>query len=76
MFVRTQHSNEPTLYYITYTCYTWLHLFSIANAYDPIYKWFDYLKDSAQIKVDIILPFYKKQLDYHQDRGTNFVNSE
>ncbi|SRR6266496_1541728 len=51
MSVRTQHGNEPTLYYITYTCYNWLHLFSIANAYDLIYKWFDYLKDSAQIKV-------------------------
>src|SRR6266700_2366365 len=47
MSVRTQHGNEPTLYYITYTCYNWLHLFSIANAYDLIYKWFDYLKDSS-----------------------------
>ncbi len=58
MSVRTQHGNEPTLYYITYTCYNWLHLFSIANAYDLIYKWFDYLKDSAQIKVTayVIMP--------------------
>jgi len=58
MSVRTQHGNEPTLYYITYTCYNWLHLFSIANAYGLIYKWFDYLKDSAQIKVTayVIMP--------------------
>src|SRR5215210_4670998 len=51
MSVRTQHGNEPTLYYITFTCYNWLYLFSITNGYDLIYKWFDYLKDSAQIKV-------------------------
>ena len=58
MSVRTQHSNEPTLYYITFTCYNWLYLFSITNGYDLIYKWFDYLKDSAQIKVTayVIIP--------------------
>jgi putative transposase len=58
MSVRTQHGNEPTLYYITYTCYNWLHLFSIANGYDLVYKWFNHLKDIAQIKVTayVIMP--------------------
>ncbi len=50
MSVRTQHGNEPTLYYITYTCFNWLHLFSLVNGYDLVYKWFAYLKDTAQIK--------------------------
>src|SRR6266487_5084645 len=51
MSVRTQHGNEPTLYYITYTCYNWLYLFSITNSYNLVYKWFNYLKNTAQIKV-------------------------
>ncbi|HXL56696.1 MAG TPA: transposase [Chitinophagaceae bacterium] len=58
MSVRTQHGNEPTLYYITYTCYNWLYLFSITNSYNLVYKWFNYLKNTAQIKVTayVIMP--------------------
>ena len=58
MSVRTQHGNEPTLYYITYTCYNWLYLFSITKGYDLVYMWFDYLKDTVQIKVTafVIMP--------------------
>lgn len=58
MSVRTQHGNEPTLYFITYTCYNWLYLFSSAKGFDLLYKWFDYLKDSAQIKTTayVIMP--------------------
>jgi len=58
MSVRTQHGNEPTLYYVTYTCYNWLPLFSLTNGYDLVYKWFDHLKDTSQIKVTayVIMP--------------------
>ncbi len=58
MSARTQHGSEPTLYYITFTCYNWLYLFSITKGYDLIYEWFDHLKDTAQIKVTafVIMP--------------------
>ena len=51
MSVRTLHGNEPTLYFVTFTCYNWLPLFSLTNSYDLVYKWFDVLRTIAQIKV-------------------------
>ena len=58
MCVRVQHGNEPTLYYVTFTCYNWLPLFSITNGFDLVYKWFDYLKNNSSIKITayIIMP--------------------
>ena len=58
MSVRVQHGNEPTLYYVTFTCHNWLPLFSITNGFDLIYNWFDYLKNNFSIKVTayIIMP--------------------
>ncbi|MCF3108229.1 hypothetical protein LL912_05515 [Niabella sp. CC-SYL272] len=32
------------VYFITFTCYRWMRLIAIADAYDMIYKWFDHLK--------------------------------
>jgi hypothetical protein len=31
-------------YFITITCFNWLPLFDIADSYDAVYKWFQYLK--------------------------------
>jgi len=58
MSVRTLHGNEPTLYFVTFTCHDWLPLFSLTNSYDLVYKWFDVLKNKGQIKVPayIIMP--------------------
>jgi len=67
MSVRIQHGSEPTLYYVTFTCYDWLHLFSITNGFDLIYKCLpdcviqagsDYLKHNSSTKVTayIIMP--------------------
>ena len=44
MPVRIQHDQFPnSVYYITFTCYKWKHLFSISHAYNAVYKWFDKL---------------------------------
>ncbi|HET9432674.1 MAG TPA: hypothetical protein VFO37_02900 [Chitinophagaceae bacterium] len=44
MPVRLQHDQLPnSVYYITFTCYKWKHLFSISRAYHAVYKWFDKL---------------------------------
>ena len=44
MPVRFQHDQlSNSVYFITFTCYKWKQLFSIANAYDAVYKWFDSL---------------------------------
>ena len=44
MPVRFQHNQQPnSIYFITFTCYKWRHLFSLTNTYDAVYKWFDSL---------------------------------
>jgi len=44
MPVRFQHDQLPnSIYFITFTCYKWKQLFSIAKAYNAVYKWFDSL---------------------------------
>ena len=36
---------EPSgVYFITFTCYKWLHLIELSNGYGFVYKWFDYLQ--------------------------------
>ena len=46
------------IYFITFTCFKWLPLFKIANAYDSVYKWFNYLRDvqKCQIFGYVIMP--------------------
>jgi putative transposase len=51
MAVKTKHSSEYTLYFCTFTCYEWLHLFELTNSYDVVYKWFHFLKNSKQTDV-------------------------
>ena len=36
-----KHITNPGIYYITFTCYKWLHLIEITQAYDLVYNWFD-----------------------------------
>jgi len=35
------------VFFITFTCFRWLHLFEITNSYDLVYKWFDVLKEKG-----------------------------
>ena len=44
MAVRRTIPEYDGTYFITITCARWLHLFEIANGYDVVYQWFDYLK--------------------------------
>ena len=50
MSTRTTHSNDAALFYVTFTCYQWLPLFELCNAYDTVYKWFNFIKDAHGIK--------------------------
>ena len=58
MPVRTKHSNDSSLYYITFTCFNWLPLFELTNTYDMVYKWFNYLNEKKSIKTTayVIIP--------------------
>jgi len=66
MPVRFKHDQFPnSIYFITFTCYKWRHLFSIANAYDAVYKWFDslYIKNIKVIGY-VIMPNHVHVLLY------------
>jgi REP element-mobilizing transposase RayT len=73
MSVLVHHGNEPTLYYVTYTCYHWLHLFSITNSFDLVYKWFDYSKNISAIKVTAyaIMPNHVHAILFFPDTNYN-----
>ena len=58
MSVRTTHASDSSMYYITFTCFNWLPLFQLTNAYDTIYKWFGWLQEKKNIQVTgyVIMP--------------------
>ncbi len=58
MAVRLQHDqSNGSFYFITFTCFQWLTLFQKTNAYDTVYKWFDYLhKNSVYTTGYVIMP--------------------
>lgn len=55
MSVRKSIPFYDGIYYITFTCYKWLHLFEKANAYDCVYKWFDFLKSKGHHIVGYVI---------------------
>lgn len=66
MTVRIQHEQEPnSIYFVTFTCYQWLPLFAVTNAYDTVYKWFDYLySQNIRVAGYIIMPNHVHVLLY------------
>ena len=57
MSTRTIHTTS-NLYFITFTCFEWLHLFQLTNSYNMVYKWFNHLKEKKNIKTTayVIMP--------------------
>lgn len=43
MSVKLKITEPDGIYSITITCFKWIPLFSIADSYDAVYKWFQYL---------------------------------
>jgi REP element-mobilizing transposase RayT len=54
----TSPLNQPSLYYITFTCRYWLPLFGLSNGYDLVYNWFSYIREKHGIKTPayVIMP--------------------
>ena len=76
MAVRTQHEQEAgSIYFITFTCYNWMPLFEQANAYDLVYRWFDYLF-SRKIRVAgyVMMPNHVHVLLYFPEMKTTLNN--
>jgi REP element-mobilizing transposase RayT len=47
MAVKNASHESSGVFFITFTCSKWIPLFEIVNAYDVVYKWFDYLKSNG-----------------------------
>jgi len=76
MSVRKTQSKKNTHYFITITCFKWIHLFDVTNLYDNIYEWFNYLK-SVKVLLNgyVIMPNHMHLLVYcHQNNvGINKI---
>ena len=43
MAIKLTQTEQEQIYFCTFTCLNWLHLFEVVNLYDEIYKWFNLL---------------------------------
>jgi putative transposase len=55
MAVKFKHGDSYTMYFCTFTCYNWLPLFDITNAYNLVYKWFDELKENNHEVISYVI---------------------
>lgn len=55
MSVRRRIVENDGVYFITFTCALWHHLFEAANAYDFVYKWFDHMKSKGHYIVGYVI---------------------
>lgn len=57
MPVKTPVTEKDGMYFITFTCCSWMPLFQLTNSYDMVYKWFDHLKEKGHyINGYVIMP--------------------
>ncbi|MEP6949166.1 MAG: hypothetical protein ABI863_07835 [Ginsengibacter sp.] len=72
MSVKQQITGTDGIYFITITCYNWLHLFEISNAYSAVYDWFNHLKkNSHYIAGYVIMPNHLHALIGFSNSGKN-----
>ena len=58
MPVKAQHDTHYSLWFITFTCFKWKHLFELTKSYDLVYSWFNYLTSTktADVCAYVIMP--------------------
>ena len=72
MSVRKQIPYTEGIYFITFTCYKWLPLFEMVNAYDEVYKQFDILKSEGHHIIGyVIMPNHIHVLIAFKETGKN-----
>ncbi len=72
MAVKQQISASDGTYFITITCFDWLHLFKITKGYDCVYKWFNSLqKNGHYINGYVIMPNHLHALISFSNTGKN-----
>jgi REP element-mobilizing transposase RayT len=67
---------NPGIYYITFTCYKWLHLIGITQAYDLVYNWFDVMVNNGNaICAFTIMPNHVHGIVYYAG-GKQSLNTQ
>jgi REP element-mobilizing transposase RayT len=70
--LHTEHSEINEVYFCTVTCYKWFSLFEQAQAYNSVYRWFDYLKNDGCLLIGfVIMPNHFHVLLYPTHSGTS-----
>ncbi len=76
MRVRRAISDYDGIYFITFTCARWIHLFEEADGYDLVYEWFDLLKNKGHfITGYVIMPNHLHALLAFRNTKGQSINS-
>ena len=76
MSIRRAITEYDGLFFITFTCSRWLKLFEMANGYDAVYKWFDYLKSRGHfITGYVVMPNHVHALIAFRNTQGQSINS-
>jgi REP element-mobilizing transposase RayT len=76
MSVRREITEYSGMYFITFTCCRWLHLFEEAKAYDLVYRWFDFLKQQGHFVCGyVIMPNHVHTLIAFRNTQGQSINS-
>ncbi len=68
MAIKKAIKETKGIYFITFTCHEWMSLISLADAYDLVYKWFNYLTlKGHNIAGYVIMPNHIHVLIYFND---------
>jgi len=73
MAIRTQHQITGKTWFVTFTCFNWIHLFEITQSYDIVYNWLKLIDEKYKIKTlgFIIMPNHVHLLLYLTDDKVN-----
>ena len=72
MSIKNMYKNNCSLYFFTFTCHDWLHLFDMVNGYDLVYRWFDWLKVNGCFASGwVIMPNHLHAILYFSRAGFN-----
>jgi len=72
MSVKYKHSDVYSMYFCTFTCHEWMHLFELTNGYDLVYNWFNILKkDKIEVVGYVIMPNHVHNILYFPEAGFN-----
>jgi putative transposase len=75
MAVKYKHYDVYSMYFCTFTCYEWRHLFELTNSYDIVYNWFNILKQKKiEVISYVIMPNHLHCILYFPKEGFNLNN--